>query len=181
MKILKRRRGSAGNTLVEMALSILLFFALVFGMTDIAMAVFLRSLFQHAAREGARFAITFSSTYQGTACATQTACIKKVVQDNALGFLTGARGSYIAVKYYAPNNLTTPVTAAGLPITLANGTVVNYVNQMGNVIEVSVNNYPWTWMVPILNAFISKGVNISVASSDVLQNYPVGQTAPPTP
>ena len=137
---------------------------------------------QNAVRQGVRFAVTFSPTYNAAACATQTACITTAVQDAAAGFLAGSAGAaYIHVNYYTPANLTTPVTAANLPLTLANGIIVNYVNQTGNVVEVTVTNYPWVWMAPMAGFTTGTGLSIGAAASDVLQGYPVGSVAPPAP
>ena len=181
MLSLRRRRRQSGDFLVEMALSFLLFLGMVLGLMDLSMVVFIRGLFQHAVREGARFAITFSPKYNGLTCTTQSACIIKVVQDNSLGFLTGTNASAIKIKYYAPNDLSKAITSSDLPITLASGVKVNYINQTGNVVEVSVQNYVWRWMAPYADMFPGTGTRLGAASSDVLQGYAVGQTAPPTP
>jgi Flp pilus assembly protein TadG len=178
--ISRRRRG--GNALLELGLILLPLCALLFGLLDVVMVIFLQSTFQNAVRQGVRFAVTFSPTYGATSCTTQTVCITQAVQDASAGFLGGTAGAaYIHVDYYTPANLNTPVTAANLPLTLASGTVVNYVNQTGNVVEVRVTGYPWVWMAPIQGFTTGTGLTLSAAASDVLQGYAVGNTAPPTP
>ena len=85
--------------------------AMFFGIVDVSFAVFIQSTLNTAAREGVRFAVTFSPSYNGTSCASsQATCISQVVQDNATGFLSGAtRSGYIKVNYYTSNDLTNPV------------------------------------------------------------------------
>src|SRR5271154_1768748 len=105
----KRRQG--GNVMVEMAMGFLPYFALVFGIMDFSMAMFLSGLFQDAVREGCRFAITYSTVYNGTDYGSQTKAIDAVVQANSLGFITPTNTpSYVQVNYYLPNNLSTPAT-----------------------------------------------------------------------
>lgn len=58
--------------MLEFALCALPMFALFFGMTDIALAVFLQSMFQSGVRDGVRFGIIFSTTYNGVGCSTMS-------------------------------------------------------------------------------------------------------------
>jgi len=174
------RRRQAGGSMIEFSIGILVMATIIFSVADLSMAVFLRNLLQHSAREGVRWAVTFSPTYNGSACATQTACITQVVQNNAMSFLNGANASCIKINYYTPDNLSTPVTAGQLPKTV-NGVVINYVNQTGNVVEVVVSQMPWKWIAIGDYLWPGKQIYISAAASDVLQSYPVGQTSPPAP
>ncbi len=165
--------------------------ALFFGIIDFSFVVYLQSTFTHAAREAARFAITFRSTYGTKNCdSSQAACIIQVAQDNASGFLSGANASYIAVNYYTANDLANPVmkcTSGGctqtgaLPQALPSGKTVSFANQPGNLIEVVVNNYPWNWLVPIAGFSPGAGLKLSAAASDVLGGLAVGALVPPNP
>ncbi|WP_031500380.1 TadE/TadG family type IV pilus assembly protein [Bryobacter aggregatus] len=185
----KRRRGRRGNTLIEFSLCALPLFALFFGVSDIALAVFLKSMLQSAVRDGVRFGITFQTTLNGTSCGTQTACIKQVVQNASIGFLSGtANSNLISVKYYQPTDLTNPLTPGdvGVGKTIKNDTYsparsLMYMNQTGNLIEVSVTDFPWNWMVPLPNFMPGTQIKMSSSASDVLQGYPVGASAPPAP
>ena len=141
--------GRRGNAMVEMALIFLPMLVMFFGILDVSMVVFLQNTLMHATREGARFAMTFSASYNGNSCAaSQAACIAQVVETNAFGFLNGAKANYITVNYYTANDLTNPVMVCNgsctlrghLPQTLSNGTVVSYPNQSGNIVEVVVSN-----------------------------------------
>ena len=53
-----RRGGRRGNTLVEFALVVLLFFLLVFGLIDFGRLFFTELTLQHALRQAGRFAVT---------------------------------------------------------------------------------------------------------------------------
>jgi Flp pilus assembly protein TadG len=196
----RRNKRQRGNTMVETALVFIPMCALFFGIIDVSFAIFIQSTFEHATREGARFAITFQSSYGALDCTTsQTTCITQVVQDNASGFLAGSKSDYLFINYYTPDDLTTPIitcnkgtcTAANdLPETMADGTIVRYPNQTGNIVEVTIKNYPWLWMVPIWstaptadmpNMTPGTGLGLGAASSDVLGGLAVGSTQPPPP
>lgn len=175
------KANERGNVLIEMALGILPFMALFFMIMDVSLVMFVNNTIQLAVREGVRYAITYNTTYNGVTYGSQTQAIQAVVQANSMGFLSGANGSYIRVNYYLPNNLSTPVTASNLPQTMPDGTVVNWVNQRGNVIEIQARNYPWNWMVPLPGIAAGRGITLSAASSDVMQGLPVGVFTPPAP
>lgn len=178
-----RWRGRGGNTFVEFALCALPLLGMFLGVSDVAFAVFMKSMFQNAVRDGVRYAITFSTTFNGTNCSTQSQCIKLQVQNSSLGFLNGSSSSYITVNFYSPDNLSTPLTSSdvGPGKKLASGANLMYMNQTGNLVEVSIVNFPYSWMAPIPKFWSSKGIVMSAASSDILQGYPVGTTTPPTP
>jgi hypothetical protein len=126
-----------------------------------------------------------------------------VVKNNAVGLPAGLNTSYITVNYYTANNLDVPVmscnsgtcttnnicgpgastacTNGAMNVTLSNGTLVNYVNQPGNVVEVVVAGYPWNWLVPLHGYSAGTGITLGGASVDVLGGLAVGTTSPPTP
>jgi hypothetical protein len=145
---------------------------------DVTLGIFKKAVFQHATREAVRFAITFSSTFGTTDCtSSQSTCIKKVVQTNAMGFLNDSDVSnYVTVKYYSPTDLTTPVTADN-----PSGSPPTYRNQTGNLVEVSITNYPLTWMVPLPGYAAGLSITLSATASDILQGYKAGATSPPSP
>ncbi len=163
----RRRSRQRGNSVVEMALVILPTFALVLGTIDYGMALFLKSTFQNAVREGVRYAVTFQT--QGGYCMDDS--IRLVVQTYALGFLgssTTPNASAIAVKYYNPSNLSAEVTGS-------NG------NFPGNIVEVSVTNYKWNWISILSGTYSLRDatpMSIIAYSSDRLGGLP-GGTLPP--
>lgn len=149
-----RRRGSA---FVEFALVLLPLMAIFLAIIDFGFAIFLRSTFQHAVREGVRYAIT-GRTGQGMG---QDDSIKAVVQKNAMGFLSGRDGaSKIYIRYYVPGTFTQTQNNAG-----------------GNIAEVSIEGYTWRWMAPLLRAVVPP-LPISARSSDQMEASPGG--VPPT-
>lgn len=189
----KNHAGERGNTMLETALVFIPMLAMFFGIVDVSMVVFLQSTLMNASREGTRVAITFPSTYNGTDCtSSQATCVTSAVQTNAFGFLTG-KTNLVTVNYYTANNLSTPVETCNggtctlngtLPQTLSNGTVVNYANQPGNIVEVVVANYPWFWIFPVSAkgfALTSRSINLTASSVNVLGGLAVGTTIPPSP
>jgi len=207
--ISQRRKNQRGNQLLESALCFLPMMAMFFGIIDVCYAVSIQSLLSAATRAGSRWAITYQSTYDGTTCASQAACIAQVVQENAVGFLAGAKSGYVVVNYYIVNNLDTPVmtcsagtctasTIITLPYTYTVNTgsgttsvTVTYANQPGNVVEVSVLAYPLIWMTPIAgfsagnqvtdsSGHTGLGLTLSASAVDVLGGLPQG-TTPPSP
>jgi len=193
MSTSRRRARQGGNTIVEIGLTIIPSIAMFFGILDVSLVVYLQSTLNHAMREGARLAVTFPATYGATSCAaSQATCITQVVQTNAIGMLSGSKASLITVNYYTANDLSNPVESCNsgtctllgsLPQTLSNGKVVNYANQPGNIVEVTVTNYPWNWMVPVSarGNITAPSVTLRASALDVLGGLAAGATVPPTP
>jgi Flp pilus assembly protein TadG len=193
----RRVARQGGNAMLEAALIFLPMMAMFLGIIDVSLAVYIQSTITAATREGARFAITFQSNYKGTDCtASQAACTALVVQNYAVGLPAGLASSYITVNYYTANDLANPVEACNagscstavcavstctLPQTLSNGTVVNFANQPGNVVEVVVAGYPWNWLIPMPGFTAGKSLTLGAASMDVLGALVVGTTVPPNP
>jgi Flp pilus assembly protein TadG len=207
----RRKKKQRGDAILEWALCLLPMMAMFFGIIDVCYAVSIQSLFSQSVRAGSRFAVTFSSTYNGNSCATsQAACIAQVVQDNSVGFLAGNRINAVVVNYYISNNLTTPVmtctptvcTATGTPalpytytVATTTGTTtvtINYANQPGNIVEVSIPSYPLVWMVPIagfsagtqvtdLSGNRGLGLTLSASAADVLGGLQIATNVPPAP
>jgi Flp pilus assembly protein TadG len=186
----ERRRRQHGNAILEFAIIIFPFFALIFGIMSITYAIFLQGVIQNASREGVRWAVTFNrGTYDGINCATsQAPCITQVVEDNAFGFLSGSNSKYIQINYYAPFNLSTALTSGGLPVTSTDPNFANvtYLNQTYNVITVSVSGYPMAWLAPLPGYLNQQTFSLNANASDVLQGYGVNSsgtayTSPPTP
>lgn len=150
-----RQRGS--SPILEGALVFIPFFALFFAIIDYGMVAFVKNTFQHATREGVRYAVT----YQTSGGLGHDASIKQVVKTNALGFLSGTGGdSHIIIKYYDPNTLLE--TPANLP---------------GNIVEVSVENYQWGMVAALLRS--RNPITLNVRASDRMETVPNG-LAPPS-
>jgi Flp pilus assembly protein TadG len=156
----RRTRGRRGNAMVEFCIVFLPLMALLVAIVDFSMPIFLRCTFTHAVREGSRYGITFQ-TVSGL---SQTDSIKRVVQQNAMGFLAGTSGlSQIAVRYYLPTGTFSQVTGPGA-------------NADGNIVEVTIQNYNWTWIAPIWRG--ANPLSITVSSSNRLETLPRNLTRP---
>jgi Flp pilus assembly protein TadG len=143
--------------MVELALVLLPLLAIMFAIIDFSLAVYLRSTFRHAAREGARYAVT-GRTASGLG---QDASIRGVVQRNAMGFLNGASGaSKIFIRYYNPGTLAETQSNAG-----------------GNIVEVSIEGYTWNWIAPVMRS-ATPALTVLARSSDRMENTPGGISPP---
>ncbi len=204
----QRRKNQRGNELLEAALCFLPMMAMFFGIIDVCYAVSIQSLLSSATRAASRWAVTFQSSYNGSTCTSQAACIAQVVQTNAAGFLAGTKIDYVVVNYYVPNNLTTPVMTCSAGTCTASATLtlpytytvttgtgattsvtINYANQAGNVVEVSVPAFPILWMVPLAGfsagsqvtdsgGHTGLGLTLSSSAVDVLGGLAAGATQP---
>ncbi len=160
--------------MVEAALIMIPFLALMLSIVEISLPIFKKSLFTAAVREGCRYGITYQTAYQGTTYGTQTRAIQAVVQSNAMGFLSGATGlAEIKVQYFLPVSPFTEVT--GTPTA----------NRDGNVLEVSVQGYVHAWIAPVIWAWgptnfsvTSDTLHIAAISADRLESLPGGAARP---
>jgi Flp pilus assembly protein TadG len=192
----RRLARQSGNAMLEAALIFLPMMAMFLGIVDVSLAVYIQSTLTSATREGTRWAITFQPSYNGASCTSQATCIEQVVQNYAVGVPGGLASSYITVNYYTANDLTNPVEACTngtcstavctvatctLPQTLSNGTVVNYANQPGNIVQVVVASYPWNWLMPMPGFTAGTSVTLGANSLDVLGALAVGTSVPPSP
>jgi Flp pilus assembly protein TadG len=167
----RKRAGQRGNTLVEMALVMVPFFALTLSIIELSLPIFLKSTFVDAAREGCRYGITFQTTYNGTSYSSQTAAITAVVEANSSGFLNSSNANLITVTYYNSSTFA-QVTGSGA-------------NADGNLVMVSVSGYSYNWINPINWFYGSTNFSItgspltlSASSMDRLETLPVGASRP---
>lgn len=153
-----RRRKQAGHSFVETALVLLPFLSLFFALFDFGMAIFVRNTFQHAVREGVRYAVTYQTS---CGCGSgHDSSIKAVVQQQAMGFLSGtANEEKIKIRYYDPATLS-EVAA----------------NAQGNVVEVSVEGYTWGVVTPLLGNM--NPIPLTVRASDRMESLPGGVNPP---
>lgn len=174
-------RKRSGHVLLETAFGFMPLMALIFGIADFSMVMYINSTLQNAVREGVRFGITYATTYNGTTYSSQTNAIRAVVEANSGGWVTSTNGpTYIQVNYYTPDNLSSPATASQLPKTV-NSVLISYLNQSGNVLEVKISGFPWNWMVPLPRYMPGTGMTLGASALDVMQGLPVGTSTPPNP
>jgi hypothetical protein len=147
-----RRRG---NTVIETALILLPMLALLFAIVDYGIVVFLQSTFQHAVREGVRYAVT----YQTIGGMGHDASIRHVVLRQSMGFLRG-RENAVKIRYFDPN------TFQEVPYNLP-----------GNVIEVSIEGYEHRWLAALWRA--AGKIHITARAADRMEGLPTGASPPP--
>jgi hypothetical protein len=99
-------RWRRGSVLVESSFALLPLMALLFGVIDIAFAVFVRNTMQFAVRQGVRYAVT-SQTMPGLG---QDQSIQNTVNTYAMGLLDGLSPTHdgmsqISITYYDPVSL----------------------------------------------------------------------------
>ena len=158
----RRKRSSSGNVIVECAFTLVPMFALILGFIDVGMMIYRWSTLQNAVREGCRYAITFqTSGGQG-----QDASVEQVVANYAMGIVkTTDSPNRIKVNYYLPTNMNTPIASGG--------------NVPGNIVEVSVQGVPFSWIMPLSGTigsplYATSPVTLNLYSLDMLGGYPVG-------
>ncbi len=163
-----RLRRSSGNTLIEMAFTLIPTIAILVAFVDFGLVLFRWSTLQNAVREGARYAITFQR--DAAHSLGQTASIQQVVEKKSMGSVHRTDSpQHIFVCYattVAPN---TCIPSGG--------------NVPGNIVEVSVKNVTWSWLAPLSGSYSSavapffrsrSPFNLNVYSADILGGYPVG-------
>lgn len=153
----KRRAGrERGSQLIETALILLPLLALMFLGLDAAWAVFVKATLEFAVREGVRYGIT-GQTSTGIG---QIASIEAVVQQNALGLLSGNQAGTLSVTFLNPATLGPTSSNLG-----------------GNLVRVAVTNYQLSPMAPLLRS--SAPLSISVQSIDMIEPSPGGVAPAP--
>jgi Flp pilus assembly protein TadG len=154
-----RRGGNRrGSTLIEGPLTLLPLLALLFGVLDVAFAIFAQNTMQFAVHQAVRYAVT-SQTIAGKG---HDASIQTVVDQNSVGLLEamtpkGQALQSITIKYYNP-------------VTLALVTGVGS-NVGGNIVVVSATGLSWAWMFPLLRD--ATPLSYSVSSADIMEATPL--------
>ena len=163
----KRNRKRSGHAAMEIGLVMMPTFALICGFLDIGMALFTWGTLQNAVREGSRFAIT----YQMNGETSQDVAIKKVVQQFAMNMVKfDDSPAKIFINYFDRTTLA-PILG---PTS----------NQPNSIVEVSVQNYPWTRIAPFSGtiaqptyASTTTPLQLSLYSASVMGGYPLGTNA----
>jgi hypothetical protein len=152
----KRRTRQRGNAMLEATFVLIPLLALIFGVMDFGLAIFVRTTLQHATREGVRYAIT----YQTADGLGHDASIRQVVRRATYGLLTEEEAEEnVLIRYFDP--VTFSEVGQNLP---------------GNVIEVSVEGFTWGWMAPLLRS--ANPIQLTARASDRMEGLPTG-SAPP--
>jgi len=147
---------------VEVGITVVLLFGLIFLVMDLSMLLFIRSTLLEAVRDGVRTGVTSIPDVTGNV----NDQIRQAVQDSALGFLNGTNGvCKIQINYFNPDTGVATTT-----------------RHSGDVLVVSVNRYNYTPFGALLKS--GDPLAISVSSSDIVESCGptgCGQTESATP
>jgi Flp pilus assembly protein TadG len=130
-----------GSNLVEQAIVVTMFLALIFGIIDFGRALYTYHLVSSSAREGTRYGTvrgSASALCTGTAggCSPQGDEIGPYLQNAATGIGINPASLQVQVQYYASANM---------------GCTANDVYNPGCIVQVRVR-YPFRFMFPLLPA-----------------------------
>lgn len=154
----KRLGPRSGQSMIEFALSFLLFTAIVTGFAQLAMAVWIKTALHHSVREGSRYAIT-GSTKTGIG---QVGSIKQVIKDSSAGLINDSNvDSHVLVEFHDASG--TKVAGVGA-------------NSGGNTVVVRVNNYPIPTLISPLLSWVPDSLTVSAASVGRLEPYTTAPT-----
>jgi Flp pilus assembly protein TadG len=179
----KRNRKRSGTVIMELGMMLLPTFAIIFGFLDVGFAIFTWNTLQNAVREGTRYAITMRT--DGQSPSGQINSIKRQTATWSMNFVsatststTGPQVPWVDVRFFDP-------------VSNAAQTGVGS-NSPGNVVEVSIRNYPYKWMFPFSGTLfpapngsanfyspLGSTMNLNVYSADVLGGTGLGGL--PTP
>jgi Flp pilus assembly protein TadG len=164
--------------MVEFALVVVPFLAMMTVLMDITWAIFVKSSIQQSVRyavdQGVQMAA--SQIAQG-ACLTDT--VKGIVQQNAFGMLNGSSGlALIKVNYFQP-------PAPGSNGAATDVSTTTTADTPGNIMQVSVQNYS---LFPLISRIVNfntnpdnSSLNLSLYAAGVIQlseSAPCVGTAP---
>ena len=116
----------------------------------------------------------YAVTSQTSGSLGQVASIQKEVEQQAMGFISDAQASsLVSVCFYSVTS--NPPTSLGCG-TGATASSVGPANSGGNLVTVSVTNYPFN---PIVSLYMSSGpISITVSSSDLIESSGTGGVPP---
>jgi Flp pilus assembly protein TadG len=111
------RRGRHGQSLVEFAMVVPLFFLLLFGIIDIGRVLFVQMTLQNAVRQAGRFAITGNHLTQGTNILSRVQSIAQIAQQAAVGLVLDPASIYINGQ--SSTNATATAGGPRTPVTVS--------------------------------------------------------------
>jgi Flp pilus assembly protein TadG len=139
----RRRRMQRGTEIMEFALVLAPFLAMVTVLVDISWGIFAKSTLQRAVRTAVEQGVSLSQTNLAqNACLTDT--VKSIVQQNSLGLLSGSTGIY--VNYLQP-------PAPGSSGAATDVSTQSDADNPGNIMQVSVQNFSLAPMLPRIYNF----------------------------
>jgi Flp pilus assembly protein TadG len=137
------KRGQKGSEILEFSLVLLPMLAGCTALLDTGWAIFTMSTLQRAVRVGVTSGTTLTAAQIPSGCLTDT--VKSIVQQNALGLLSGSTGlNSIKVNYLVPPD-------PGSTAALTDVSSQSDGNSPGNIMQVSVNFS----LVPLIPRIVS--------------------------
>jgi len=169
----RNRDARRGSELIEYTFVLLPYLCMLYVLLDASWAIFAKAALQYAVRTAVRNGITITGAQATAAGETLTQMVKDTAQNNAMGLLRGTSGrAYIQVHYYAEDS--TSSSGVSDVSTQTNG------DQPGNIMQVSVSNYPLTSLFPRIYSWLTGAdrnpANLTVVSADLIE--PSGDTPP---
>lgn len=145
------RNGRSGQAMIEFALCFLLFMAIIFGFSQLAMTVWMKSTLHFAVREGVRFAITGRTLNT----LVHDDSIREVIRTRSAGVLSQTQAeNLITIQYYDPSGAATAANAGG------------------NTVVLAVNNYPVPMLTASALSWISSPISVSARAVGRQEPYP---------
>ncbi len=156
--------------MIEATFCLMAFIAIIFLMMDLSWAVFAKLTLQNAVRAGVRYAVTS----QTSGSLGQVASIQQQVKQQSMGFITDAQSSsLVSVCFYSVTPPTTTSLGCGASAAAGN---TGPANTGGNLVIVSITNYPVSPFAPLYRK--ATPVSISVSSGDLIETSGTTGTPP---
>ena len=171
----RRARRASGSAMIEATFVLMAFVAFIFLIMDLSWGVFAKLALQNAVRAGVRYAVTSQQMSVSGHPLGIVASIQKQVEQQSMGFISDAQStSLVSVCFW--DVTASPPTSLGCGTGASAGTT-GPANSGGNLVVVSVNNYPVSPMAPLYRS--SKPLQISVSSGDLIESSGSAGTPPP--
>jgi Flp pilus assembly protein TadG len=139
-------QDQSGNELVEFALSMVIFFTVIFGIIDCSRALYADHYVAYVANEATRYAMVRGSSWQGTSCTTPSTFSCDATASNITNMVTS-----ITPLGFVASNLSVTSTWPGTTPTGSACATTNGVNSPGCIVQVTVK-YSFNFVLPFLPA-----------------------------
>lgn len=144
------RSGRRGQSMVEFALTFLLFISTVLGFGQMGLTLWIKTTLHHAVREGARYAIT-GATASGLG---HDDSIRQRVRTASGGLIDEDQAaSLIHIEYYDQSGVATAENAGG------------------NTLVLSIRQFPIPWLVAAPLSPLGDGIAVTVSTVERLENF----------
>lgn len=155
---IKVHREESGSSLVEFAISCLLFLVLVFGIAEFSLAIYSYHFVSYSAQQAARYAIVRGSRWSST-CASANSYDCSATATNVQDYVRG-----LSAPLINPNEITVKTTWPGTtPSGSSTGCTPS--NKGGCVVDIQVS-YPFNIQIPLVP---SKTLQFSSSAEMVIQ------------